>query len=188
MSQGKVVGSEWAMVVRIKTFRNPDVQVQGGNQDSEEQRHNVRAFSRGYCLCLHQEKPPLGVFAAMVRSRSPRRYQCVWEGCGKACGTKHNLSHPIRATHEGLQPYICVICQISFGHTCRLDKHKRGVHESNRSYVCDLCEATLGRKTTLRPTNAVCMKAAGHSNVTSPKRLLGGTPHLTDTPVQFKNA
>lgn len=82
-------------------------------------------------------KAPSGVFAAMARSRSPHRFQCEWEGCGKSCGRKTNLLRHVRAAHEGVQPYACDICQAVFGLKHNVDVHVRTVHEGLSPFQCE---------------------------------------------------
>lgn len=90
-------------------------------------------------------KSPFGVCVAMARSRSPRRLQCGWEGCGKSIGQTFTLQRHASAVHECVKPHTCDICQATCGQKCHLDTHKRCVREGTRPYACDLCEATIGQ-------------------------------------------
>ena len=92
---------------------------------------------------------PLGLSAAMARSRSPRRFQCEHEGCGKSFRTNSDLVRHVRTVHEGLKPHICDICAVGFGRRESLAAHKQAVHECLKPHKCDVCQACFAKKRTL---------------------------------------
>lgn len=81
----------------------------------------------------------------MARSRSPRRFQCEWEGCGKSFEWAPHLARHVRTVHEGLKPFACDLCQTTFGIKYDLDVHVCIVHEGLSPFQCDICCATFGK-------------------------------------------
>ena len=62
---------------------------------------------------------------------------------------KGNLTRHVRAVHEKLKDYQCVLCHLFFSQTHNLDRHIAALHDKIRNFVCEVCRKTFTRLNSL---------------------------------------
>ncbi len=58
-----------------------------------------------------------------------RQFSCTEENCGKEFTKRSDLSRHVDSVHRKLKPWICILCQASFGLRFSLLTHMRRVHK-----------------------------------------------------------
>lgn len=75
-----------------------------------------------------------------VHPQSPKKKTAAFKcnDCGRSYGQKCHLSHHYRTYHLKYKPYVCDICEMSFGEKQTLVVHQR-IHSGDRPYECNFC-------------------------------------------------
>ncbi|CAI5666425.1 unnamed protein product [Oreochromis niloticus] len=74
-------------------------------------------------------------------------YSCVV--CQQVYSTVHGLEVHSRRSHKGKKPFVCILCNKSFGHVVSLRQHMN-IHSKEKRFECEVCGKTFNRSFALK--------------------------------------
>lgn len=92
------------------------------------------------------------------RKRVKKAYKCDYAGCIKEYKSKENLNLHIKNKHEGMKPYHCSYCPLSFSHRNGKRYHERIQHTKLLPYQCILCAQSFASNSSMKAHMKICEK------------------------------
>lgn len=109
----------------------------------------------GFYQCQFCNKSRLYLYEGIIKHlrRVHLKLDVAKKGSCNICGTeffsKQNLQRHIDIVHLKLKPFICSICNFSFGQLCQLNAHF-AIHENKRNFKCKQCSRSYNNLFALR--------------------------------------